>query len=753
MKILPITIIVGVALSVVQTSSTMSPHQLTAASRKEIAILPVSPSRLLSFEDRIKYQRAIEEVYWRHRIWPKENRSAKPSFDRVIPPAAIEKKVTSYLHNSELLEQEQKPITPEQLQAEMDRMAQQTKQPDVLRELFAALDNDPTVIAECLARPAVAERLTRDLSSHRRVGKSDATAHKPASRSPGVTLALLAERFDGLLGVQKEVAAHPLMLAKTARYRVPAITDTPSSCAANWTATTLTGAPDVRWYHTAVWTGSEMIVWGGYNYNTGWLQNGGKYDPATDSWTPTAIPIICNPTVDCAPSARSSHSAVWTGTEMIIWGGADGSTLFNTGAAYNPGTDIWTATSTTNAPAGRTSQTAVWTGSEMIIWGGDGDHVTFGDGGRYHPDSGTWTATSTTNAPSPRDSHTAVWTGSEMIVWGGQAPSITNTGARYDPSTDTWTATNTINAADRRRYHTAVWAGNVMIVWGGNGDNGLVNTGGKYDPLTDSWAPTSSINAPTGRLYQTALWTGNQMLVWGGSSVTEAVSNTGGAYDASTDTWTATATTNAPVGRLLHTGVWTGTEMIVWGGNISGCCTTDNTGGRYSGQVPLPAAVSRKNHGGTDRDLTLTFGGSPRIECRTGGGSNGDQLVVTFANAVTFDHATVTAGVGNVTLASGSGTDTATIDLTGVTNAQTINVTLFGVTDDCGTRDITVPMSILVGDTTGDGSVNSADISQTKSRSGQSVSSTNFRSDVTADGNLNSADISLVKSKSGTALP
>jgi hypothetical protein len=80
-------------------------------------------------------------------------------------------------------------------------------------------------------------------------------------------------------------------------------------------------------------------------------------------------------------------------------------------------------------------------------------------------------------------------------------------------------------------------------------------------------------------------------------------------------------------------------------------------------------------------------------------------------------------------------------------------VSLFGVNDGTNTADVAIPMSVLVGDTTGDGSVNSADISQTKSRSGQVVSSTNFRSDVTVDGNLNSADISLVKSKSGTALP
>ena len=122
-------------------------------------------SRSLSLADRVAYQRAIEEVYWRHRIWPKERPDPKPSLDAVMSQATIEQKVQDYLRNSELLEQSwQKPITPEQLQAEMERMAQHTKQPEVLRELFAALGNDPFVIAECLARPVLAEAL--QLAAH-----------------------------------------------------------------------------------------------------------------------------------------------------------------------------------------------------------------------------------------------------------------------------------------------------------------------------------------------------------------------------------------------------------------------------------------------------------------------------------------------------------------------------------------------------------------------------------------------------------
>src|SRR5438876_3641788 len=128
---------------------------------------PGRGQRTLTLEERVSYQRAIEEVYWRHRIWPKERPDPKPSLAAVMPPAQLEKKVEDYLRNSEALEDYwQQPLSAEQLQAEMERMAQHTKQPEVLRELFEALGNDPFVIAECLARPALSERVVTNLYAH-----------------------------------------------------------------------------------------------------------------------------------------------------------------------------------------------------------------------------------------------------------------------------------------------------------------------------------------------------------------------------------------------------------------------------------------------------------------------------------------------------------------------------------------------------------------------------------------------------------
>src|SRR5882762_4197661 len=148
---------------------------------------PVTVSqRTLTFEERVSHQRAIEDVYWQHRIWPKERPDPKPSLDAVMSQAQIEKKVADYLRNSQVLEDYwQRPITAEQLQAEMDRMGTHTRQPEVLRELSEALGNDPFVIAECLARPALSDRLVTNFYAYdqrfhgelRQRGEADLRAH------------------------------------------------------------------------------------------------------------------------------------------------------------------------------------------------------------------------------------------------------------------------------------------------------------------------------------------------------------------------------------------------------------------------------------------------------------------------------------------------------------------------------------------------------------------------------------------------
>jgi N-acetylneuraminic acid mutarotase len=545
------------------------PMALALALPSREALEKVSSSTTLTFAERVACQRAIEEVYWRHRIWPKGNPGCKRPLDAVISQEQIEKKVTDYLHKSQfLIDQRGSPISASELQAEMDRMATHSKQPDVLRELFAALRNDPLIIAECLARPILTERLVNELTGLEN-GRDDSPNRRPYSAGD---------------------ATRPAVAPYQASYTLPEIASLDCTDDA-WTATSTTDAPDGRIDHTAVWTGSEMMVWGGFNSSPPYVLNtGGRYSPATDSWVATSM---IN-----APTARDFHTAVWTGTEIIVWGGYNGNDL-NDGGRYNPVTDTWVAISTVNAPSPRESHTAVWTGGEIIVWGGFSvPDLWFNTGGRYSPTTDTWTATSTINAPEARWDHTVEWTGSEMIVWGGtDQTNYLHTGGKYNPATDSWTPTGLANAPLGRIDHSAVWTGTQMIVWGGVDENfNDTNTGGRYNPGTDSWMATNITNAPLPRDSHSGVWTGSEMIIWGGYYYPPGDDwNTGGRYNPASDSWIPTSTVTVPLARESHTAVWTGSEMIIWGGFSVELLEYLNSGGRYCAQfgaTPTPTATA-----------------------------------------------------------------------------------------------------------------------------------------------------------------
>jgi hypothetical protein len=438
------------AFNLPDRSPNLSPRLASPDSTEKSA----QPRRtMLTLADRIAYQRAIEEVYWRHRIWPKDNPGPKRSLDALISREQVEEKVEDYLRKSQFVaDQRGSPITASELQAEMDRMAIHSGRPEVLRELFEALGNDPFIIAECLARPALAERL---------VGR--------------LTLNDGVEAF-----VSNSWALAAVSAAIPQSHKLPEVAFL--NCTDDtWTATSTTDAPDGRIDYTAVWTGSEMIVWGGFNFSPPYFLNtGGRYNPATDTWTAT--------NTSKAPSARDFHTALWTGSEMIVWGGYNKGNDLNSGGRYNPASDTWIATTTIDAPIARESHTAVWTGTEMIVWGGlgCGSNCRLNSGSKYNPSTDSWTAINTTNAPAARWLHTAESTGTEMIVWGGSdSTNYLHTGGRYNPSTNTWTPTGVANAPLGRIAHTAVWTGNEMIVWGGVDETSTILT-----PAADTTRPT-----------------------------------------------------------------------------------------------------------------------------------------------------------------------------------------------------------------------------------------------------------------------
>jgi hypothetical protein len=254
-----------------------------------------------------------------------------------------------------------------------------------------------------------------------------------------------------------------------------------------------------------------MIVWGGVtDFSTPEFPVvGGRYDPVADAWSPTSA--------SGAPSSRYQHTAVWTGSRMIVWGGGNGGPVATDAGRYDPVLDTWSPVSQTNAPTQRALHSAIWTGHYMVIWGGyrNGFQAT---GGRYDPALNQWFPTSTTNAPEGRGQHAAVWTGTRMLVWGGNATSsFPVTGGSYNPETDFWTVLSTDGVPARRQDAAAVWAGDRMLVWGGWDGFSTVATGGQYFPSGDAWAPITTSGAPPDRSFHTAVWTGESMVVWGGA--------------------------------------------------------------------------------------------------------------------------------------------------------------------------------------------------------------------------------------------
>lgn len=222
-----------------------------------------------------------------------------------------------------------------------------------------------------------------------------------------------------------------------------------------WTATSPNGAPAERMGHIAVWTGSRMVIWGGRNAS-GLLNDGAIYDPANNQWSALALPN--------APAGRHGATAVWAGDRLLIWGGegsqgalASGSQLlFN--QAGTP--TAWQTMATLNAPSARSQHSGIWTGSGFVVWGGANLGALLSDGALYDPSTDTWTAISNQNRPTPRAGHAAAWTGGEMIIWNGS-------GAAYDPTANAWRTLSNPGPVVQRDQATSAWTGAEFIVFGG----------------------------------------------------------------------------------------------------------------------------------------------------------------------------------------------------------------------------------------------------------------------------------------------
>lgn len=389
-----------------------------------------------------------------------------------------------------------------------------------------------------------------------------------------------------------------LVLAFTASIALAACGPRPerSEGAGEWT---LLPEPPARVTEAAqgVWGDSALYVW-----DPGPRQEHGLiYDPAENRWDLIRRPPSPSADEDDGRSrigGFGEFALVWTGTELIVWGGTIGWRPYRQstrGAAYDPTTGRWRVLA--RSPLlGTGHYAAVWTGTEVIFWG----RSELGPGAAsaaaaFNPRRNAWRKLPA-GPLGPRGGVTAAWTGNEVIIWGGATGGYqqgdefveaepTTGGAAFDPEAGTWRALPA-PPLDPRFTPSAVWTGTELIVLGGEANDSLYSDGAAYSPATNGWRRI--VPAPFTLRGSPSVWDGREMLVWGGlraappgTDLLEERTREGAAYSPEEDTWRMLPT--APLlPRASPISAWTGDFLVIFGG----CCPADHhvfqDGARFS---------------------------------------------------------------------------------------------------------------------------------------------------------------------------
>jgi hypothetical protein len=250
----------------------------------------------------------------------------------------------------------------------------------------------------------------------------------------------------------------------------------------------------------AVWTGRDLVVWGGDFFDA--------YTPATNSWrrlpTPAGVP------------RGDGFAMVWTGRVLVLYGGGCCGGPDSGGASLDPVTGTWTPLPP--GPLGARWTSGAWTGTEVVVAGGVGpaapgdlDVVDLATAAAWNPVTRRWRSLPDLPVAGRGE---AVWDGARVLVLGPRVA------AAYSPATNTWTALPA--GYDARDGAGAAWTGHLLLVWGGHVTSpgtaaaALPAHGLGYDPVAHRWTalPTSPLR---GRYAPVVGWTGTQFLVWGGT--------------------------------------------------------------------------------------------------------------------------------------------------------------------------------------------------------------------------------------------
>jgi hypothetical protein len=240
--------------------------------------------------------------------------------------------------------------------------------------------------------------------------------------------------------------------------------------------------PETRDGAAHVWTGSDLIAWGGcaddVDDECDPTADGYAFDPATETWTE----------VPEAPIASSEAVGAWTGEEAVFLRFRDERPL--DGAAYEPSDESWRRIPA--APIqGEYGAAEVWTGEELVVFGGgERGEPSAANGAAYDPRTDAWR--SIPDAPIELNATSGMWTGREVLVFGSlldnrnHAATPTAVGAAYDPDRDRWRELPP--SALSPQATSAVWVGDRVVAW----DYEVQSQ--EYDTKRNEW--TSPVRMP-----------------------------------------------------------------------------------------------------------------------------------------------------------------------------------------------------------------------------------------------------------------
>jgi N-acetylneuraminic acid mutarotase len=348
----------------------------------------------------------------------------------------------------------------------------------------------------------------------------------------------------------------------------------------SWTELRPAGlGPTPRFYHSAVWdpVREQLLVFGGVDAYIGMLEDFWSYDPATNEWTelwPTGY----------QPPSRLSASMVWdpSAGRVLLYGGGCGGCYRDDLWSYDPDADAWQLMEPPGArPVPRGGQGAVWddaSGQMLVFAGGE----SFNDLWSYRADANRWVrlTPAVTLLPALGGAR-AVWdpARSQMLLFGGDSgaadPGRLDVVRVYRSIGPGWEEIPTSGGPSVRTGHTAVWDeenGQVLLFGGRRDDGGVSGELWSYAPATNRWTRLGDTGAgPVARAHHSSVWDpkGRQLLIFGGAGTSGSSLEDLWSYRPATGAWTqVTATSSAPRARVRHSAVWDARtgEMLVYGG-------------------------------------------------------------------------------------------------------------------------------------------------------------------------------------------